>query len=103
MIFRRGSRHDERCTPASEWSSIAGRRKMLRFNSGAEGRIPEALRPLKNGRSTEYQTFRVIQNLFRSFTHGRTMDVGLVSGGAEGSEVTSEGAFTVMPVVLVSW
>ena len=101
MVFRRGSvmTSDARLLPSGRYSWSA---QDASLQLGAEGRIPEALLRLKNGRSTECQTFRAIQNLFRSFTHGRTMDVGLVPAGAEGLESTSEGAFAIMPVVLVS-
>jgi energy-coupling factor transporter ATP-binding protein EcfA2 len=101
MIFQRASitTSDARLLPSGShsWSSESASLQL-----GAEGRIPEALLRLKNGRSTEFQAFRSVQSLFHLFTHGRTMEVAMVPAGAEGSEAVSEDALTVTPVVLVS-
>jgi energy-coupling factor transporter ATP-binding protein EcfA2 len=101
MVFYRGCvmTSDARLLPSGRQSWSA---QDASLQLGAEGRIPEGLLRLKNGRSTECQTFRTVQSLFRSFTHGRAMDVGLVPAGTEGPEATSEGAIAVVPVVLVS-
>jgi hypothetical protein len=106
MILRRASitTSDSRLLPdgSHSWSSESVSVQFGREGRGGEARIPAELLRLKNGRSTELQTFRKIQSLFHTFTHGRTMEMAFVGAGAEIHDVESEEALAVVPVVLVS-
>jgi predicted ATPase len=97
IILRRSfiQTNDTRLLPS--WTS---RSTTVEVNSGEN--VLRTLFALKNGRSTEVETFRKIQALFSDFTHGRKMELAILPMDAEIGIVPTEGAISILPIVLVS-